>query len=111
MDREGAFVEPTVLTDVTPAARAYREEIFGPVAVVYRVHSVDEAITLANDSVSSAASDPAQFEGKMLMGRQWRIIQPRRVPARILRPRSCGPNSNASSPASSSPARSACPPF
>ena len=50
VDREGAFVEPTVLTDVTPAARAYREEIFGPVAVVYRVHSVDEAITLANDS-------------------------------------------------------------
>ena len=39
-----------MLTDVTPAARAYREEIFGPVAVVYRVHSVDEAITLANDS-------------------------------------------------------------
>ncbi len=50
VDREGAFVEPTVLTDVTPTARAYREEIFGPVAVVYRVHSVDEAITLANDS-------------------------------------------------------------
>jgi succinate-semialdehyde dehydrogenase/glutarate-semialdehyde dehydrogenase len=50
VDREGAFVKPTVLADVTPAARAYHEEIFGPVAVVYRVHSVDEAITLANDS-------------------------------------------------------------
>ena len=50
MEREGAFVEPTVLANVTPAAWAYGEEIFGPVAVVYRVHSVDAAITLANDS-------------------------------------------------------------
>ncbi|GAA1796708.1 NAD-dependent succinate-semialdehyde dehydrogenase [Agromyces neolithicus] len=50
IDREGAFIEPTILTDVPPAARAYREEIFGPVAVVYRVATVDEAIHLANDT-------------------------------------------------------------
>jgi succinate-semialdehyde dehydrogenase / glutarate-semialdehyde dehydrogenase len=50
VDRPGAFVEPTVLTDVTPEMRAYTEELFGPVAVVYRVESDEEAITLANSS-------------------------------------------------------------
>ncbi len=46
----GAFVQATVLTDVTPEMRAYREEIFGPAAVIYKVHSVDEAVDLANDT-------------------------------------------------------------
>lgn len=46
----GAFFQATVLTDVTPEMRAFREELFGPVAVVYKVGSVDEAIDLANDS-------------------------------------------------------------
>ena len=46
----GAFVEATVLTDVTPEMRAFREELFGPVAVVYRVADADEAVTLANDT-------------------------------------------------------------
>jgi succinate-semialdehyde dehydrogenase/glutarate-semialdehyde dehydrogenase len=46
----GAFFEATVLTDVTPEMRAFREELFGPVAVVYKVGSVDEAVELANDS-------------------------------------------------------------
>jgi succinate-semialdehyde dehydrogenase/glutarate-semialdehyde dehydrogenase len=50
LDRPGAFVEATVLTDVTPEMRAYHEELFGPVAVVYRVGDVDEAVTLANDT-------------------------------------------------------------
>ncbi len=50
LDRPGAFVEATVLTDVTPEMRAYHEELFGPVAVVYRVDDVDEAVTLANDT-------------------------------------------------------------
>jgi succinate-semialdehyde dehydrogenase/glutarate-semialdehyde dehydrogenase len=49
-ERPGAFVEATVLTDVTPQMRAYREELFGPVAVVYRVSDVDEAVALANDT-------------------------------------------------------------
>lgn len=48
--RRGAFVEPTVLTGVTPAMRAYHEEIFGPVAVVHRVPDTAAAIRLANDS-------------------------------------------------------------
>jgi succinate-semialdehyde dehydrogenase/glutarate-semialdehyde dehydrogenase len=46
----GAYVEATVLTDVTPQMRAFREELFGPVAVVYRASSIDEAVDLANDS-------------------------------------------------------------
>lgn len=46
----GAYIEATVLTDVTPDMRAYREELFGPVAVVYKVSSVDEAVELANDT-------------------------------------------------------------
>lgn len=45
-----AFYTPAVLTGVTPEMRAYREELFGPVAVVYRVSSDDEAVELANDS-------------------------------------------------------------
>ena len=50
VDRPGAYVEPTVLTDVTPDMRAYSEELFGPAAVVYRVADADEAVELANDS-------------------------------------------------------------
>ena len=41
---------PTVLTDITPDNDAYREELFGPVAQVYRVGSEDEAVQLANDT-------------------------------------------------------------
>jgi succinate-semialdehyde dehydrogenase / glutarate-semialdehyde dehydrogenase len=49
-DREGAFVQATLLADVTPEMRAYREELFGPVAVVHRVSSEEEAVRLANDT-------------------------------------------------------------
>jgi succinate-semialdehyde dehydrogenase/glutarate-semialdehyde dehydrogenase len=49
-ERPGAFVEATLLADVTPEMRAYREELFGPAAVVYRVRDEEEAIALANDS-------------------------------------------------------------
>jgi len=48
--RDGAFYESTVLTGVTKDMDAYREEFFGPVGVVYRVHSEDEAVELANDT-------------------------------------------------------------
>ncbi len=50
VDRPGAFVEPTVLTDVTPEMRAYHEELFGPAAVIYRVPDVAAAVELANSS-------------------------------------------------------------
>ncbi|WP_100498168.1 NAD-dependent succinate-semialdehyde dehydrogenase [Geodermatophilus chilensis] len=49
-EHDGAFVEATILTDVTPEMRAYREELFGPAAVVYKVKDAEEAIALANDS-------------------------------------------------------------
>ena len=46
----GWFYPATVLTGVTPEMRIYREECFGPVACVYKVGSIDEAIELSNDS-------------------------------------------------------------
>jgi succinate-semialdehyde dehydrogenase/glutarate-semialdehyde dehydrogenase len=48
--RDGNFFEPTVLTDITPDNDAYREELFGPVAQVYRASSEEEAVKLANDT-------------------------------------------------------------
>ena len=48
--REGNFVSPGVLTGVTPDNDAHREELFGPVAIVYPVGSEDEAVEVANDT-------------------------------------------------------------
>ena len=50
MDRPGAFMQPTILTDIQPDNPAYREEFFGPVALFFRVKDEEEAIALANDS-------------------------------------------------------------
>ncbi|MDS0135658.1 MULTISPECIES: NAD-dependent succinate-semialdehyde dehydrogenase [unclassified Amycolatopsis] len=46
----GAYVEATVLTDVTPQMAAYHEEIFGPVALLFRASTEEEAVALANDT-------------------------------------------------------------
>lgn len=46
----GFFYEPTVLIDVPKNSPAYREEIFGPVASVFRVRDPEEAIEIANDT-------------------------------------------------------------
>jgi succinate-semialdehyde dehydrogenase/glutarate-semialdehyde dehydrogenase len=46
----GFWFEPTLLVDIPRAAPAFAEEIFGPVASLYRVNDLDEAIALANDS-------------------------------------------------------------
>jgi succinate-semialdehyde dehydrogenase/glutarate-semialdehyde dehydrogenase len=62
-DGPGAFYPATVLTGVTPQMRAFHEELFGPVAIVYQVDSVDEAITLANDSPYGLGS--AVFTGDL----------------------------------------------
>ena len=49
-DGRGAYYPATVISGVTPGMRAYSEELFGPVAVLYRVESVEEALEVANDS-------------------------------------------------------------
>jgi len=49
-DRPGNFYAPTVLTNIPKNSPAYREELFGPVACLFRAKDVDEAIAIANDS-------------------------------------------------------------
>src|SRR6185437_9267041 len=66
-ERDGNYFSPMVLTDVTPDNDAYREELFGPVAVVHRVGSEEEAVKLANDTPFGLGSylfttDPEQAE-------------------------------------------------
>ena len=50
IDGPGSFYAPTVLTDIPKDSPGYREELFGPVACVFRVKDIDEAIRVANDS-------------------------------------------------------------
>lgn len=47
---KGFYIEPTVFTDVKPTMRVYREEIFGPAAVVVKFRTDEEAVEMANDS-------------------------------------------------------------
>ncbi|MFD9330352.1 NAD-dependent succinate-semialdehyde dehydrogenase [Streptomyces sp. NPDC060065] len=66
-DGPAAYYTPAVLTGVTREMRAYFEEIFGPVAVVYRVGSDEEAVELANDTPYGLggmvfSKDPARAE-------------------------------------------------
>ena len=65
------FVEPTVLTDVTPSMRVFREEIFGPVAPLIPFATEGEAIELANDSEFGLA---AYFYTRDI-GRIWRVAE------------------------------------
>jgi succinate-semialdehyde dehydrogenase / glutarate-semialdehyde dehydrogenase len=48
--RNGAYFPPGVLTGVAPDSASYREELFGPVAAVYKVADEDEAVRVANDT-------------------------------------------------------------
>src|SRR5579871_2074918 len=66
-DRPGSFYLPTVLTDIPKDSPAYREELFGPVASIFRVKNIDEAIRVANDSrfglgASAWSNDKAEQE-------------------------------------------------
>jgi len=47
---DGFFLAPTLMDDVTPSMKSYRDEIFGPVLGVTRVATYDEAITLVNEN-------------------------------------------------------------
>jgi aldehyde dehydrogenase (NAD+) len=47
---EGFYLEPTILAGVSPKAEASRTELFGPITIVYRVGSFDQALELANNS-------------------------------------------------------------
>ena len=76
LEREGYYYAPTVITGVTPDSPAYYEEVFGPVATLFRVKDIDEAIRLANDSpfglgASAWTRDPAErarFEAELESG-------------------------------------------
>jgi len=50
LNRAGSYMQPTILTNVTPDNPAFRDEFFGPVAMVFRVKDEAAAISLANDS-------------------------------------------------------------
>ena len=49
-DLGSCFIEPTILTNVTEDMRVFREEIFGPVAPLFKFKTEDEAIAMANDT-------------------------------------------------------------
>jgi succinate-semialdehyde dehydrogenase / glutarate-semialdehyde dehydrogenase len=67
----GTFFQPTVLVDVTPDMRVAREETFGPVAPLFRFHTEEEAIAMANDTQYGLA---AYFYSRDL-GRVWRVAE------------------------------------
>ncbi|HEU5265990.1 MAG TPA: aldehyde dehydrogenase family protein, partial [Jatrophihabitans sp.] len=66
-DGPGFYYPPTVITGVSPAMRMHGEEVFGPVATLYRVAGIDDAIALANATAFGLGSnawttDPAEQE-------------------------------------------------
>jgi succinate-semialdehyde dehydrogenase/glutarate-semialdehyde dehydrogenase len=63
----GSFYPPTLLTDIPDGSPGHNEELFGPVALVWRARDVDDAIRIANDSDlglggSAWTADPAEQE-------------------------------------------------
>jgi aldehyde dehydrogenase (NAD+) len=56
LDRRGYFVHPTVLTNVHPGMRLYRQEIFGPVVTILPFDDEDEAVAMANDTTYGLAA-------------------------------------------------------
>jgi len=67
----GTFFQPTVLADATPDMRIAREETFGPVAPLFRFHTEQEAVAMANDTEYGLA---AYFYTRDL-GRAWRVSE------------------------------------
>ncbi|WP_313377296.1 NAD-dependent succinate-semialdehyde dehydrogenase [Chishuiella sp.] len=50
VEREGFFLQPTILTDLKPGMKGYDEEVFGPVVCIWKVKDIDEALHIANDT-------------------------------------------------------------
>ncbi|OFZ55592.1 MAG: NADP-dependent succinic semialdehyde dehydrogenase [Bdellovibrionales bacterium RIFOXYC1_FULL_54_43] len=50
LERSGYFYEPTVLADLHPGMPAYDEEVFGPVALLFRARDLDEALRIGNST-------------------------------------------------------------
>lgn len=69
--REGLFFQPTVLVDATPEMLIAREEVFGPVAPIFRFHTEDEAVQMANDTEYGLA---AYFYSRDV-SRCWRVAE------------------------------------
>ncbi|MEH6578804.1 MAG: NAD-dependent succinate-semialdehyde dehydrogenase [Amphritea sp.] len=67
----GSFYEPTVLTNVTDKMRVFREEIFGPVAPVFKFSTEEEAISMANDTEFGLAA----YLYTENLGRIWRVSE------------------------------------
>ena len=65
------FIEPTVLTEVSDDMRVFREEIFGPVAPLFRFKTEEEAIAMANDTEFGLA---CYFYSRDI-GRIWRVAE------------------------------------
>ncbi|ORV93924.1 succinate-semialdehyde dehydrogenase [Mycobacterium interjectum] len=57
LDRPGWFYPPTVVTDITKDMALYTEEVFGPVASIYRAADIDEAIEIANATTFGLGSN------------------------------------------------------
>ncbi len=67
----GSFIEPTILTDVSDAMRVFKEEIFGPVAPLFKFSTEEQAIAMANDTEFGLA---AYFYARDI-GRIWRVSE------------------------------------
>jgi succinate-semialdehyde dehydrogenase/glutarate-semialdehyde dehydrogenase len=67
----GSFFEPTILADVTTRMKVAREETFGPVAPLFRFHTEEEAVRMANDTEFGLA---AYFYSRDI-GRIWRVSE------------------------------------
>lgn len=68
LNRAGSYMQPTILTDVTADNPAFRDEFFGPVAMVFRVKDEAAAIALANDSDFGLGG--AVFTGNLEAGKR-----------------------------------------
>ncbi len=68
IDRPGAFMQPTILTDIKEGNPAFSEEFFGPVALLFRVRNEQDAVDLANQSEFGLGG--SVFTGDEIRGRK-----------------------------------------